>query len=31
LNEKRAALAKWENHLMEIISGIARKVINFPT
>lgn len=31
LNEKRAALAKWENHLMEIISGIERKVINFPT
>jgi integrase len=31
LNEKRAALAKWEHHLIEIISGVERKVINFPT
>lgn len=31
LNEKRAALVKWEHHLIEIVSGVERKVINFPT
>lgn len=30
LNEKRAALVKWEHHLNEIVSGIERKVIDFP-
>ena len=30
LNEKRAALVKWEHHLKEIVSGIERKVIDFP-
>jgi len=30
LNEKRAALSRWERYLNEIVSSVERKVINFP-